>query len=233
VADGSNTQASSVEETSASLEELSSMTKHNAENAGQAKSLMQETIQIIEKVNNHMDEMTKAIDAITKSSEETGKIIRTIDEIAFQTNLLALNAAVEAARAGEAGSGFAVVADEVRNLALRSAEAAKYTNALIENTVQAVKNGNDLTCSTQAAFKDNMVYSGKINQLVEEIASASKEQAEGIESIAHAIADIDKVTQSSAVYADQSSEAAVKMDQQVENLNRQVRLLAEIIGSTV
>jgi methyl-accepting chemotaxis protein len=230
VADGANSQASSVEETSASLEELSSMTRQNAENAMQAKSMMQESAQIIHTVNHHMDDMAKAIVQITRSSEETGKIVKTIDEIAFQTNLLALNAAVEAARAGEAGAGFAVVADEVRNLAMRSAEAAKNTSELIENTIAAVKNGSDLTSATQEAFKHNITSSGKINQLVEEIAVASKEQAEGISNIAQAISDIDKVTQESAVYADQSSAAAIKMNRQVEDLAGHVTSLSEIVG---
>ncbi len=230
VAEGANSQASSVEETSASLEELSSMTKQNAENASQAKQMMQESSQIIERVNRHMDDMSKAIVEITKSSEETGKIIKTIDEIAFQTNLLALNAAVEAARAGEAGAGFAVVADEVRNLAMRSAEAAKNTSELIENTIKAVQNGNQLTHATQDAFKSNMNASGKIHQLVEEIAIASKEQADGISSIAQAIIDIDKVTQSSAVYADQSSGAADRLNKQVEGLTDHVLSLSGVVG---
>ena len=114
------------------------MTKQNAGNASQAKSLMDEVKTIIRKVDGQMSDMVNAIQDVTKSSEETGVIIRTIDEIAFQTNLLALNAAVEAARAGEAGAGFAVVADEVRSLAMRSAEAAKSTTNLIANTLATV-----------------------------------------------------------------------------------------------
>ena len=116
LAEGTSEQASSLEETSSSLEEMSSMTKQNADHANQAKAMMTEANQIVEKVNRHMMDMAGAVDEITRSSEETGKIIKTIDEIAFQTNLLALNAAVEAARAGEAGAGFAVVADEVRKV---------------------------------------------------------------------------------------------------------------------
>ena len=156
------------------------MTSQNADNARQAKTMMGEAQQIVESVNQHMGQMAGAIGEITKSSEETGKIIKTIDEIAFQTNLLALNAAVEAARAGEAGAGFAVVADEVRNLAMRASEAAKNTSALIENTIKAVKKGNELTLATQEAFKRNVGISGKIGKLIDEIAAASQEQAQGV-----------------------------------------------------
>ncbi len=230
VAEGAASQSSSVEETSASLEELLAMTKQNAENTTQAKSMMKESERIIDRVNHHMDDMAQAIAEITKSSEETGKIIKTIDEIAFQTNLLALNAAVEAARAGEAGAGFAVVADEVRNLAMRSADAAKNTSELIENTIKAVQNGSNLTSATQEAFKHNIEFSGKINQIVEQIATASREQTEGIENINAAITNIDKVTQSSAVFAEQSASASERMNQQVENLNEHVASLTQIVG---
>ena len=116
------------------------MTKQNADNAKQAKAMMSEAKVVVEQANSQMAQLTEAIGQITRSSEETGKIIKTIDEIAFQTNLLALNAAVEAARAGEAGAGFAVVADEVRNLALRAAEAARNTGGLIEKTDQGGEN---------------------------------------------------------------------------------------------
>ena len=231
LADGASSQASSLEETSSSLEELSSMTKQNADNATQARAMMQEAGHIVEKVNRHMDDMAKAIAEITKSSEETGKIIKTIDEIAFQTNLLALNAAVEAARAGEAGAGFAVVADEVRNLAMRSAEAAKNTSELIENTMKAVKNGNELTSSTQEAFKDNIASSTKISQLVDEIATASQEQAHGIAQINRAVAEMDKVVQQAAYNAESSAAAAESMNAEVNLLEKQMAALSGSVGT--
>ncbi len=233
LADGASSQASSLEETSSSLEELSSMTKQNADNASQARAMMQEAGQIVEKVNRHMDDMAKAIAEITKSSEETGKIIKTIDEIAFQTNLLALNAAVEAARAGEAGAGFAVVADEVRNLAMRSAEAAKNTSELIENTMKAVKNGNELTSSTQAAFKDNIASSAKISQLVDEIATASQEQAHGIAQINRAVAEMDKVVQQAAYNAESSATASETMNTDVLRMKGYVENLVGLVGTDV
>lgn len=231
LADGTSSQATSLEETSSSLEELSSMTKQNADNASQARAMMQEGGHIVEKVNRHMVDMAKAIAEITKSSEETGKIIKTIDEIAFQTNLLALNAAVEAARAGEAGAGFAVVADEVRNLAMRSAEAAKNTSQLIENTMKAVKNGNELTSSTQEAFKDNVASSTKISQLVDEIATASQEQAHGIAQINRAVAEMDKAVQQAAFNAESSAAAAESMHADVNQLEKRMAALAGIIGA--
>jgi methyl-accepting chemotaxis protein len=194
LADGTSEQASSLEETSSSLEELSSMTRHSRR-APQAKTMMTDVQKIVEKVNHHMEQMGNAILEITRSSEETAKIIKTIDEIAFQTNLLALNAAVEAARAGEAGAGFAVVADEVRNLALRSAEAARNTSELIENTIKAVHNGKELTQLTQEAFRENMTISARVGQLVDEIATASQEQSQGIGQINEAVAQMDKSVQ--------------------------------------
>ena len=170
LAEGASEAAASIEETSSSLEELSSMTRKNAENAGHSKSLMGEAKQIVENVSRNMNEMASAIVKVTNSSEKTGKIIKTIDEIAFQTNLLALNAAVEAARAGEAGAGFAVVAEEVRNLAMRAAEAAKNTSELIENTISGIHNSNELTGLTQAAFKESIAITDKIGSLIDEIA---------------------------------------------------------------
>jgi methyl-accepting chemotaxis protein len=177
-----------------------------------------------------MKDMAGAVAEITRSSEETGKIIKTIDEIAFQTNLLALNAAVEAARAGEAGAGFAVVADEVRNLAMRAAEAAKNTSNLIENTIKAVRKGNELTNATQEAFKENAEISRKIGQLVDEIAAASEEQSHGITQVNTAVSEMDKVTQSTAANAEESAAAAEELNAQAEQLKVYVEDLVRVVG---
>ncbi|MFO7569924.1 MAG: methyl-accepting chemotaxis protein, partial [Smithellaceae bacterium] len=229
LAEGASEQASALEETSSSLEEMSSMTRQNADNATQAKSLMAEVRQIVDKVDGQMNNMVEAIQNVTRSSEETGKIIKTIDEIAFQTNLLALNAAVEAARAGEAGAGFAVVADEVRNLAMRAAEAAKNTSSLIENTIVTVRNSRDLTSQTQDAFKENMEISNKIGQLVDEIAAASQEQAQGIGQIGKAVAEMDKVVQQTAANAEESASASEEMNAQAVQMKSNVDQLVTII----
>ena len=230
LAEGASEQASSLEETSSSLEEMASMTKQNADNANQAKAMMQETREIVEKVDRQMNEMAGAITEITRTSEETGKIIKTIDEIAFQTNLLALNAAVEAARAGEAGAGFAVVAGEVRNLALRAAEAARNTNSLIDNTIKAVKQGNDLTQATREAFRENVSNAAKVGQLIDEIAAASGEQAQGIDQISRAVSEMDTVTQQTAASAEESASASEELTAQAEQMRGYVGDLAAAIG---
>jgi methyl-accepting chemotaxis protein len=227
---GTSEQAASVEETSSSLEEMASMTQKNAENAGQAKSMMAEALRIVEKVKGNMDRMAEAIADITRSSEQTGKIVKTIDEIAFQTNLLALNAAVEAARAGQAGAGFAVVADEVRNLAIRAADAAKNTSDLIENTIKSVRNGTEITRATQQAFHENLQISGKVSELVEEIASASGEQAQGVEQINRAVSETDKVIQQNAAHAQESAAASEEMSAQAVQMKDFVESLVGMVG---
>ena len=229
LAEGATEQASALEETSSSLEEMSSMTRQNADNAVQAQSLMNQAKEIVDKVDKQMVSMTASIQNVTKSSEETGKIIKTIDEIAFQTNLLALNAAVEAARAGEAGAGFAVVADEVRNLAMRAAEAAKHTASLIENTISTVRQSRDLTEQTQSAFQENVEISAKVVNLVAEIAAASQEQAQGIGQISKAVAEMDKVVQNTAASAEESASASEEMNAQAEQMKVYVKELAGII----
>ncbi|MCP4576928.1 MAG: methyl-accepting chemotaxis protein [Deltaproteobacteria bacterium] len=232
LAEGASEQAAALEESSSSLEEMSSMTKNNADNANEAKTRMGEAGQVVDKVNRHMGDMADSIGEITQSSEETGKIIKTIDEIAFQTNLLALNAAVEAARAGEAGAGFAVVADEVRNLALRAADAAKNTTDLIENTIKSVKNGNELTQNTQDAFKENMEIAGKVGSLVDEITAASNEQAQGIEEINRAVSEMDKVVQQVAANAEESASASEEMNAQAEQMQAFVGELVNMVGGS-
>jgi methyl-accepting chemotaxis protein len=170
------------------------------------------------------------MEEISKASEETSKIIKTIDEIAFQTNLLALNAAVEAARAGEAGAGFAVVADEVRNLAMRAADAAKNTAELIEGTVKKVKDGSELVTSTNDAFTEVAQSSSKVGELVGEIAAASSEQAQGIEQVNKAMGEMDKVVQGAAANAEESASASEELNAQAEQMKGIVHNLARIVG---
>ena len=232
LAEGASEQASSLEETSSSLEEMASMTKQNADSGNQANTLMEQANQVISKANSSMGELTTSMEDISKASEETSKIIKTIDEIAFQTNLLALNAAVEAARAGEAGAGFAVVADEVRNLALRAADAAKNTADLIEGTVKKVKDGGDLVSSTNEAFTEVATSSSKVGELVGEIAAASNEQAQGIENVNTAIAEMDKVTQSNAANAEESASASEEMNAQAEQMKGVVGELIALVGGS-
>ncbi|MCP4646444.1 MAG: methyl-accepting chemotaxis protein, partial [bacterium] len=167
-------------------------------------------------------ELTKSMEEISKASEETSKIVKTIDEIAFQTNLLALNAAVEAARAGEAGAGFAVVADEVRNLAMRAAAAAKDTSALIEGTVKKVGDGATLVEKTNEAFKEVTDSSAKVGALVAEISSASKEQADGISQVTTAVSEMDTVVQ-------QNAAGSEELSSQADELSSKVGIMLEIV----
>jgi len=230
LAEGSSEQAASLEETSSALEQMAAMTRQNADNAKEATQLMGQSGRIVEQANQSMGLLTSSMGQITVASEQTQKIIKTIDEIAFQTNLLALNAAVEAARAGEAGAGFAVVADEVRNLALRSAEAAKNTANLIEGTVKSIREGSQLVEKTNAEFgqvTDSVLKSG---ELIREIAAASEEQSQGIGQVSHAVAEMDKVTQKNAASAEESASASEQMKAQAGQLRGYVEDLAQLVG---
>lgn len=233
LAEGASEQAASVEETSASIEELSSMTKQNADNANQASKLMTESRQTITKTNQSMEQLTVSMGEIARASQETQKIVKTIDEIAFQTNLLALNAAVEAARAGEAGAGFAVVAEEVRNLSKRAADAAKNTSLLIDTTVKTIQEGVGLVENTNKEFDDVLISTKKVEHLVGEIAAASREQAIGIEQVNKAVTEMDKAIQHNAAMAEESASSAEQMKDRAGEMQTFVDSLVALTGKGV
>jgi len=232
LAEGTSQQAAALEETSSSLEEMASMTRQNADNAARAGSIVRNSAGDIQEATVSMNGLTSSMQEISRASEDTQKIIRTIDEIAFQTNLLALNAAVEAARAGEAGAGFAVVADEVRNLAMRAAEAARNTTVIIENTVKKVVEGSKLLARSNDAFSRVATGSGQIGELVGEIAAASREQAQGIDQINRAVSEMDKVVQQNSANAEQTASASEELDAQAERMQEFILRLAALVGKS-
>lgn len=220
LANGAQENSASLNEVSSALEELSSMTRQNSENSELGNSIMAETHNAMDAARTSMNQLTKAMDEISSSSSgsEIGKIIKTIDEIAFQTNLLALNAAVEAARAGEAGSGFAVVADEVRNLAQRSAEAARNTAELIAFTINNINAGTTLTRSTDEHFGTMAHGLVKVGQVMGEVASASQEQFSSLTHIDHAMKQMEIVTRKNATEADHSASTSQALTNQSTEL---------------
>ncbi len=229
LAESTSRQAVSVQQTSSSLEEISAMTRQNSDHAAEADRLMKESQRIIQKANSAMSGLIESMDDISKSGEETSKIIKSIDEIAFQTNLLSLNAAVEAARAGEKGAGFAVVADEVRNLAMRSAEAAKNTAALIEGITKKIASGSKLVHKTNEAFSEVATSSSKVGELVAEIAAASAEQFHGIEDVNRAVTEMDKIVQQSAANAQETASASGEMNFQIRQVREMISRLSDLI----
>lgn len=232
LAEGSGTQASSLEETAASLEELSSMTRRNSDSAREADAMAGEASSDVEAGKQAMDRMGEAIGRIKQSADQTARIIRTIDEIAFQTNLLALNAAVEAARAGESGKGFAVVAEEVRALAQRSAEAAKNTASLIEESQKNADMGVAVSSEVAAALVRSVDKVKRLGQIIEEVSSASQEQNRGLSQIGSAMTRMDRVTQANAASSEESAAASEELFAQAKELGEMVKVLVGIVKGT-
>jgi methyl-accepting chemotaxis protein/methyl-accepting chemotaxis protein-1 (serine sensor receptor) len=230
LARGASEQAASLEETAASSEEMSAMTRRNAGNSQQAAQFMSAVGQRVVEANRTLTDMTASMREIDVSSARIAKIIRVIDEIAFQTNILALNAAVEAARAGEAGMGFAVVADEVRNLAQRSAQAAKDTAALIEESILNSRKGSAKLGEVAACIQGITESAGAVKALVDDAEASGKEQALGIEMIAKAVSRMDAVTQRTAASAEESAAASGELYGQSQALMRVVEQLQAMVG---
>ena len=218
LAQGATEQASALEQISSSLEEVSSMTKQNAANAQEARGLTENTRAATARGVDSMTRLSQAIDKIKASADKTAKIIKTIDEIAFQTNLLALNAAVEAARAGDAGKGFAVVAEEVRNLAMRSAEAAKNTATMIEESVKNAEGGVQLNQEVIKNLEEINVQVEKVKSVMTEIATSSDQQSTAIDQITQGVDQMNKVTQQNAANSEESASAAEELSGQAAEM---------------
>jgi len=229
LAQSASEQAASLEETSASLEEISAMTRRNAESASNAKTLSVAAREAADEGSKNVEDMNSAMGNIKQSSDNIAKIIKTIDDIAFQTNLLALNAAVEAARAGEAGLGFAVVADEVRNLARRSAQAAKETATMIEDSIQKSAQGVTISAKVAGSLDHIVAKAFQVDELIGGIATSSTEQSQGIEQLNAAVAQMDQVTQTNAAAAEECASASEQLTAQAETQHQAVLELRSVI----
>ncbi len=230
LAQGASEQATSLEETSASSEEINSMARKNTDNSRATAELLAQSQQKVNQANHHLEDMVISMNQITDSSGKISKIIKVIDEIAFQTNILALNAAVEAARAGEAGMGFAVVADEVRSLAQRSAQAAKDTASLIEDSIAKSSEGKVKVDQVAFAIRAVKEDSARIKVMVDEVSLGSEEQSRGIDQIRKAIAQMEQVTQTTGANAEEGAAAAEELNAQSEAMKDVVAQLQAMVG---
>lgn len=222
LAKGASSQASSVEELSTSIAEITEQTKNNADHANQANTLASDTHAKANVGNQRMDEMLQAMVDINESSNNIAKIIKVIDEIAFQTNILALNAAVEAARAGQHGKGFAVVAEEVRNLAARSADAAKSTTEIIQHSIDKVNAGTELAKGTAQALRSIKESIDQVTALVADIAAASQKQSSALQMLNQGVLQVSNVVQTNSSTAEESASASVELSAQADLLQETI-----------
>jgi methyl-accepting chemotaxis protein/methyl-accepting chemotaxis protein-1 (serine sensor receptor) len=230
LAQGASEQAASLQQTSASSEEINSMARKNSENSRAAADLVSQSQRKFEETSQSLDQMVVAMEGISTQSGKISKIIKVIDEIAFQTNILALNAAVEAARAGESGMGFAVVADEVRNLAQRSAQAARDTAKLIEESIAKADEGKLKVDQVAVAFRGITEESTRVKSLVDQVSDGSQEQTRGIEQVAKAITQMEAVTQTTAASAEESAAAAEELKAHSQTWKVIVDRFASMVG---
>ena len=224
---GTSAQAASIEQTSSSMKQMASMTRQNAEHAHEAASLVTAVDARVAESNMALAAMVSSMTAIQESSNKVSRIIKTIDSIAFQTNLLALNAAVEAARAGQAGMGFAVVAEEVRSLAQRSAQAAKDTASLIEESIAKTETGSRTLAAVAGSIQEITDGTAKVKRLVTKVSDASRQQTQGLDQVSQALADMERATQATAATVQQSAAAT---DQLTAQADRTKRVLAQFAG---
>jgi methyl-accepting chemotaxis protein len=229
MADGATEQAASLQETAASLEQISSMSMINAKNAQEARQVISQISKIVDKADSGMVDLTSSMKSIFTSSQETQKIVKTIDQIAFQTQLLSLNASVEAARAGESGAGFAIVAEEVRKLAINTTQAAKETEQLVMGSYDKIQKGSDILAQNNMIFKEIQGGAKQASVLISQISEGSHEQQQGIEQISSAMNKMDLVTQKNTNFANEFASASYDVNCQTIQMQEMVEMLAQIV----